>query len=67
MEVSDHINYICSVTEKSVKDSKNDNIRILDGIGEVEINGTVYQAQIVLESNKKDWVVIDKPTIRVYD
>ena len=67
MEIQDYLNYVCNVAEKHVRQPRIDNYQIIDGIGEVEIHGVKYQAQVLLEPKEKDWVVIDKPTIRVVD
>lgn len=63
MEMSNYLNYVADVANKIVKSNKGD-VQIIDGIAEIEINGIEYQAQIVLEPNKRSWVDDDKPTIR---
>lgn len=64
MDIQDYLNYVCNVADSIVKNNKDKDVKIIDGIGEVEINGTKYQAQIILEPNERDWVHDDKPTIR---
>tara|TARA_R110000772_G_scaffold267279_1_gene390940 strand:- start:136 stop:342 length:207 start_codon:yes stop_codon:yes gene_type:complete len=64
MEISKYLNYVCGVAETIVKNNSKNNIQIIDGIGELQINGVFYQAQILLESNENKWVKEDRPTIR---
>ena len=65
MEIKNYLNYVCKVAETIVKNNKEKNVQVIDGIGELEINGVVYQAQILLEPNTKNWVKEDQPTIRM--
>jgi hypothetical protein len=65
MEINDYLNYVASVAENIVKNNKEKNIQVIDGIGELEINGIVYQAQILLEPKTSNWVKEDQPTIRM--
>ena len=64
MDIQDYMNYVCGVAEKIIHNNKEKNVRVIDGIGEVLINGVEYQAQITLEPNKNNWTHEDKPTIR---
>lgn len=59
------VNYVCFIAQAVLKHNKKKNVQVIDGIGEVEINGVRYQAQIVLEPDEKDWVPEDKPTLRM--
>jgi|TARA_R110000796_G_scaffold70894_1_gene160921 hypothetical protein len=65
MEINDYLNYVAGVAENIVKSNKEKNIQVIDGIGELEINGIVYQAQILLEPKTNNWVKEDQPTIRM--
>jgi hypothetical protein len=65
MEINDYLNYVADVAESIVKNNKEKNIQVIDGIGEIEINGIVYQAQVLLEPNTNNWVKEDQPTIRM--
>tara|TARA_R110002167_G_scaffold118766_2_gene295579 strand:+ start:316 stop:525 length:210 start_codon:yes stop_codon:yes gene_type:complete len=64
MEINNYLNYVCSVAEEIVKSNNDKDVKVIDGIADIEINGIKYQAQIILEPNEKDWVDDDKPTIR---
>lgn len=63
MEINDYLVYVADVAHTMVKYNEGD-IQIIEGIAEVEINGIEYQAQIILEPKKNNWVHSDKPTIR---
>jgi len=65
MEINDYLNYVCNVSGTIVKNNKEKNVQVIDGIAELEINGIVYQAQILLEPNTNNWVKEDQPTIRM--
>ena len=65
MEINDYLNYVCNVAGTIVKNNKEKNVQVIDGIAELEINGVAYQAQILLEPNTNNWVKEDQPTIRM--
>jgi hypothetical protein len=65
MEINDYLNYVAGVAENIVKNNEEKNIQVIDGIGELEINVIVYQAQILLEPKTSNWVKEDQPTIRM--
>lgn len=64
VSVKDIVTYLCEITEKSVSNNKENNIQVIEGIGECVINGTKYQAQILLEPSESKWVSQDETTIR---
>ncbi len=64
MNIQDYVQYICSVAETVKKTQKKD-FKIIDGIGDVKVNGNKYQIQILLEPNEEEWVHSDKPTLRI--
>ena len=64
MEIEDYLNYVCGIADTIVKNNKDKDVKIIDSIGEVEINGTKYQAQVVLEPNENDWIQENIPVIK---
>lgn len=65
MEIGDYLARVCATVDIIVKNNKNKNVKIIDGIGEVEINNIKYQAQMILEPNKKNWVSESGLTVRI--
>ena len=65
MEIKDYLNYVCNIAQTIVKNNKEKNVQVIDGIAELKINGVEYQAQILLEPNPRNWVKEDQPTVRM--
>ena len=61
-KIADVLNFMCSIASTIKNTDKN--VQIIEGLGEINLNGVDYQVQVVLEPEKSNWAQEDKPTIR---
>lgn len=65
--LKDYIVQLCKICEKNIKTNEDKNIQLIESIGEVSVNGTEYQMQVILEPSKEDWIEGNKTTVRIFE
>ena len=67
MKIEQYIAHLCGAAEKVNSTGVDFDIQIIDAVGEVEINGTEYQIQFILEPRDRKWVPNGSVTVRRVD